>query len=190
MPYRIKNNDKYNDYWMYVLLLSTIVILIQSLNNYEFTLYDVSISYSILLVPITFLCSNFIVKKFDYKKCIAAICISSVVSIIFSAVMAFAVGKTFTLSNFTGEFCAYVVSQFVNLTIYLFLLNNTKGSYVFILINYFFSILIYYLFFTLMYLDSVLIDNFIMRYVFTIIINFIMAIPIALIDMYFKRGND
>ena len=35
--------------------------------------------------------------------------------------MAFAMGKTITLSSLSGEFCAYVISQFVNLTIYIFL---------------------------------------------------------------------
>ena len=188
MPYKTRKNEQYNDCWMYYLLLTTLVILIQSLKSYEFTILDVSIPFSFLLVPVTFLCTNFIVKRYDYKKAVAAICISAVMSIVFSAVIAFAVGKTFILANFTGEFCAYIASQFVNLTIYLFLLNNTRCPFFVLLFNYFFSILIYYLFYTLMYLDSVLLDSYLIRYFYTVIIDFIICIPLTFVDIKVKRG--
>ena len=48
---KTKKNVKYNDSWMYILLLSTIVILGESLKTYTFNLLGVNLTYVIFLLP-------------------------------------------------------------------------------------------------------------------------------------------
>ena len=55
---------------------------------------------------------------FDYKKAVAAIAISGVMSICFLAIISFSMGKTLIISRHSAEFCGYVVSQFFNLLLY------------------------------------------------------------------------
>lgn len=184
-----KDEIIYNDCWMYILLLTTLVILIESLKSYNFKIFGVYLTYSVFLLPLVYFLANYITKKYDYKKTIAAISISGVISVCFPVVMAFAMGKTITLSSLSGEFCAYIVSQFVNLTIYIFLLNNTKSPRIMIFLNYMFALIVYYMFYTLIYLNLIVLDNFWEGYLLTLVIQFIICIPIALIDKAVKRGH-
>ena len=185
-----KEDPIYNDCWMYILLLTTLVILLESLKSYTFKIHGIYLSYSLFLLPLVYLLANYITKKYDYKKTVAAIAISGVMSVCFVAVMSFALGKQLMLSSLSGEFCAYVVSQFVNLTIYLFLLNNTKTPIVLIFVNYLFSLIVYYMFYTLIYLNMIILDNFWDGYLITLVIQFFVCIPVAIIDKIVKRGRE
>ena len=59
---------KYNDSWMYILLLSTIVILGESLKTYTFNLLGVNLTYVIFLLPFIFMVTNYITKKYGFKR--------------------------------------------------------------------------------------------------------------------------
>ena len=120
--------EDYNDCWIYILLLTTLTILIQSIKSYKFSLMGASISYNVFLLPGVFFLANYICKKYDYKKAIAAIAISGVVFVSFMVMMGFSMGRGLILSSLVGDFCGYIVSQFINLTIYIFLLNNKSLS--------------------------------------------------------------
>ena len=93
------------------------------------------------------------------------------------------------LSNLTGEFCGYVVSQFVNLSIYLFILNNTKASYPLILVNYIFSIIVFCMLYTLIYLSKVVYESYWTSYFATLGIDSMICIVLAFIDTKIKRGK-
>ena len=144
--------EDYNDCWIYILLLTTLTILIQSIKSYKFSLMGASISYNVFLLPGVFFLANYICKKYDYKKAIAAITISGTLLVLFVIIMSFALGERFILSSITGEFCAYIGSQLVNLTIYMFLLNNTKSPYLLVLLTYIFSLIVYYMYVSLTYI--------------------------------------
>ena len=144
---------EYNDCWIYVLLLTTLTILIQSLKSYTITIKGCAISYNIFLIPGIYYLTNFICKKYDYKKSVAAIAISGVAFVGFMVAMEFALGRGIVLSNLVGDFCGYVVSQFVNLMIYVFIMNNTRSPFILIYLNYLFSIIVYYMIYTLIYLN-------------------------------------
>ena len=126
---RKRQKDTYDDSWMYILLLTTLIILIESLKNYTFISNNVSITYSIFLLPFIYLITNYITKKYGYRKSIVAISISGVSLVLFVSIMAFSMGGRLDFSNISGQFCGYVVSQFVNLTIYIFLLENTNSPF-------------------------------------------------------------
>lgn len=187
---RRKKEELYNDCWLYILLLTTLVILLGSLKSYTFKIFGVSLTYSLLLLPLVYFLANYITKKYDYKKTIAAIAISGVMSVCFVAIMSFALGKNLMLSSLSGEFCAYVVSQFINLTIYQFLLNNTDSPGILIFLTYLFSLIVYYMFYTLIYLNMIILDNFWEGYLLTLAIQFFVCIPIAIIDKLTKRGKE
>lgn len=190
---KITKKDKeelYNDSWMYILLLTTLVILAESLKAYEFTIAKVEITFSILLIPLIYLISNFITKKYGYRKTVVAISISGVSLVLYVALMCFAVGKEFFLYNITGAFCGYVISQLVNLTIYTFLLNNTKTPFILVYANYMFSLIVFYMFYTLIHLNMIILDGFWKGYFITVFIQALICIGLTFIDSKIKRGID
>lgn len=188
MKKKLRKKDEYRDCWIYILLLSTLVILIESLKYYTFTIVGVSLSYSIFLLPLTYFLTNYIEKKYDYKKAISAIAISGVLFVCYSAIISFGLGQRLILSSISGEFIGYVISQLVNLTIFNFLQNNTKSPLLLIYLNYIFSLIVYYMFYTLIYLKMILLDQYWKGYFITLTIQIIICIPIAIIDKKIKRG--
>lgn len=185
-----KKEELYNDSWMYILLLTTLTILLESLKTYTFKIMGVKLTYSLFLLPFVYFIVNYIVKKYDYKKGIAAIAISGVMFVCFTAIMSFAMGESLILSSVSGEFCGYVVSQFINLTIYVFLLNNTKSPYILVLLNYIFALIVYYMFYTLIYLNVIILDDFWKGYFITLFIQIILCVPITIVDKKIKRGRE
>lgn len=176
-----------NDGWIYVLLLTTLSILLQSLRNYKVVLFGHTIGYGMFLIPVIFFLANYIVKEYDYKKGIAAIAISSVISVSFVAIIYFALGRTLILTKVCGDFLAYTVSQFVNLFIYQFLLSNKSNSYILVFLTYMFSVIIYIMVYTLVYLDSLIIDGYWVTYGITLAIEFVICLPLAYFDIEIKK---
>lgn len=185
-----KKKELYNDSWVYILLLTTLVILLESLKTYKFNIYGTKLTYSVFLLPLVYFIVNYISKKYDYKKAICAIAVSSITLVLFVIIVSFALGERFMFSSIVGELCAYVASQMSNLIIYMFLLNNTKSPYILVHINYLFSLIIYYMFYTILYLNMIIVDSFWVGYFLTLGIQFIICIPIAFIDKKIKRGKD
>ncbi|MBP5679413.1 MAG: hypothetical protein J6X28_06280 [Bacilli bacterium] len=181
--------EEYDDCWIYILLLTTLAILIQSVKNYTFSFQGCNIGYNVFLIPGIYFLSNYICKKYDYKKAIAGIAISGVIFVGFIVTMYFAMGRGLVLSSLVGDFCGYVASQFVNLTIYTFLLNNTRSPYSLIFLTYLFSIVIFYMIYTLLYLNLVILDGYWTKYFITIGIEACLCLPIAYIDKQIKRGR-
>ena len=176
-----------NDGWIYVLLLTTLAILIQSLKNYKVLIFSHYIGYGMFLLPGVYFLSNYIVKKYDYRKAVAAISVSGVISVGFVAMIYFGLGRRLILTSVCGDFLAYVVSQFVNLFIYEFLISNSSNSYILIFLTYLFSIIIYIMVYTLVYLNSIIIDGYWGTYAVTLLIEFIICIPVAYLDTKIKK---
>ena len=57
--------------------------------------------------------------------------------------MSFVIGQDFNFYDICGGFCGYVVSQFVNLTIYQFLLVNTNNSFILLYLTYLFAFVVF-----------------------------------------------
>lgn len=187
---RKKDEKLYQDSWLYILLLTTLVILIESLKEYTFTIGGISLSYSLIPLPIVYFLVNYIVKKFDYHQAIVAISVSGVIFVCFSAMVSFGLGERLILSSVSGEFCGYVISQFVNLTIYYYIINNTRAPYTLIFLNYIFSLIVYYFFYTIIYLDMVLYSEYWLEYFATLGIQIIICLPLTAIDCTLKRGHE
>ncbi len=175
-------------WWVYVLLLSTIVILAQSLKDYTFSFDNVSLTYALFLLPVIYFVTNYITKKYGYTKSIIGISVSGVVLVLFSFIMSFVIGKDFSFYDICGGFCAYVVSQLVNLTIYQYLLVNTSGSFLLIYLTYLFAFVVHYLFYTLIYMDLLVFDNYWISYFSTLILQGMLTFLLVFFDVNLKRG--
>ena len=126
----------YEDCYIYILLLTTLIILLESLKTYTFKIFGVNLSLSIFLLPVAYFLSTYILKKYDYKKAITSIAVSGIALVGYVAVMSFALQEELFLTNISGEFCAYVLSQFICITLYSFLMNNTKSPAILIFLTY------------------------------------------------------
>lgn len=186
-----KNKDAlYNDSWIYILLLSTLVILIDSLKTYTFMIEKTSITYAVFLIPFVYLITNYITKKFDYKKSLVAISVSGVAMVLFFVIVNFALGRNINLTNISGGFCGYVISQLINLTIYTFLLENTESPFILVFLNYLFSLIVFYMFYTLIYLNMLILDNFWTEYFMILGIQTLICLPLAYLDKKIRRGRE
>ena len=183
-----KGRKKYNDSWMYIFLLSTIVILADSLKTYTFNIKDIAITFSIFLLPVIYFVSSYITKKYGYKRGISSIIISGISLIVFLLLMNFAIGRNMSLSSISGELCGYLISQVVCITIYKFLLNNTTSPHILVFLNYVFSLIVYYMVYTLIHLDMIILDSFWVSYFTVLGIQSVMCIVITIIDKNIKVG--
>lgn len=185
---KIQNKTKYNDSWMYILLLSTIVILAESLKTYSISLFNVNITYVIFLLPLIYGVTNYITTKYGFRKTILGIVISVVALIAFILLMNFAIGKELDLSNITGGLLGYIISQLVNTLIYKFLIVNTNRPYLLILLNYIFAYIVFYMLYTVVSMDLIVAETFWIGYFVTMAIQIIMSIFIAIIIKKVKLG--
>lgn len=190
MPKKKTKADNYDDSWMYILLLTTLTILTYSLATYTFKLTDIRLTYSIFLLPILYLISNYITKKYGYGKTVLAISISSISIVVFTLIMNFALGKPTDINTFAGHFCALVVSHLINLLIYQFLISNTKAPVVLIFLTYLFALVTFYLFYTLIHLNMVALDNYWKGYFVTIGIQSLVCLVLTIIDKKINVGRE
>lgn len=174
--------------WVYILLLSTIVILAHSLKDYTFSFDNITLTYSLFVLPVVYFVTNYITKKYGYAKSVVGIAISGLLLVLFSIIMSFVIGKSFNFYDISGEFCGYVVSQFVNLTIYQFLLVNTTGSFILIYLTYMFAFVVFYLFYTLLYMNLLVFDNYWTSYFSTLLLQGIICLLLTFFDVNTKPG--
>lgn len=169
------------DCWIAILLLTTLIILIQTLKR-----VSISISLGILLLPGVYFLSNYILKKYDYKKAIAAIAISGVISLSFHVILAFFLERNNILTNSCGDFCGYVVSQFIHILSYEYLWNRDNRKPLLVYLTYIGSVIIYLLFFSLIYLYLVLNDGFWFNFFLLVLVEAIICIPVTYMDLLLK----
>lgn len=186
----ISIEEKYEEFWIYILLLTTLVIFLSSLKSYTFTLMGVELTYAVFFLPLIYFVANYITKMFDYKKTVAAIAISGVMSICFLAIISFAMGKNLILTKHSADFCGYVVSQFFNLTIYQLLLANKKTTLINLFIVNLLSLIIFYLFYTLINLKELTYSTYWLGYGLTIVIQGIICIPLTILDFKIKKKDN
>lgn len=178
------------DYWLYILLLTTLMILITSLKSYTFKFLSVNITYSILLLPLAYLLANFITKRYGYHKTIVSISASSIGIVIFNLLMSYITSYDVAIIELCSQFCGYLISQLINLTIYYFLLQNTNQPYILTLLTYIFSILTFYMFYTLININLLIYDDYWTCYFSTVGIQSILCCGIAYVDKRIKRGEE
>lgn len=185
---RTKGKTKYNDSWMYILLLSTIVILAESLKTYYFPIFSVNLTYVVFILPFIYMVTNYITKKYGFRRTLTAIIISTLALILFVLIMNFAIGRTLNFTTLSGSLLGYIISQLVNTLIYKFLLVNTNSPYILVLLNYIFAYIVFYMLYVIVHMNMVVADSFWIAYFTTLGIQTIMSIGLAYIDKKIKIG--
>lgn len=177
-----KTKQKYNDCWMYILLLSTLVILTESIKTFNFSLFKVEMTVATFLIPFIFAITNYITKKYGFRRTLTGIIVSAISVVLFVIIMNFAIGRTIEFGSLTGGLLGYLISQIVNTMIYKFLLVNTNSPYILVLLNYIFGYIVFYMIYTIMHLDMIILDTFWISYFVVLVIQSIMSIGLALLD--------
>lgn len=186
----ISLEEKYEEFWIYILLLTTLVIFLSSLKSYTFKLMGVDLTYAVFFLPLIYFIANYITKMFDYKKTVAAIAISGVMSICFLAIISFAMGKNLILTKHSADFCGYVVSQFFNLTLYQFLVSNKKNTLINLFIINLLALIIFYFFYSLINIKDISYGTYWLGYGLTIVIQGIICIPLTILDFKIKKKEN
>ena len=176
-----KRKEEFNDK-VYILLLSSILILIESLKEYILNIHYINIPYSILLLPFTYYLVHYIYKKSNYKKSMVAILISTLVVFLFEYLMAFSLHESFSILTIGGELCAYFISQIIGIHIYHFMKNNTKLSFLLVYLDYLLSLIIFYLIQILFQLDSWNLDTFKTQYFPILLVSIFICISFSFIE--------
>lgn len=177
-----KTKQKYNDCWMYILLLSTLVILTESVKTFNFSLFKVEMTVAIFLIPFIFAITNYITKKYGFRRALNGIIISAISMILFIVLMCFAIGTQMNFSALSGGLIGYLISQIVNTMIYKFLLTNTNSPYILVVLNYIFAYIVFYMVYTIIHLDMIILDTFWISYFIVLAIQSIMSLALAFID--------
>jgi len=172
----------------YILLLTTLLIFAHSVKNYYFSVGYIELTYSLFLLPFIYFILNLITKKYNYQTAIKSISISGISLVVFVVLMGLLSGNGFSFNNIYGEFCAYVVSCFINLTIYYFLLINTKMPGLLIFLNYIFVLITYYFIYMLFSINTISFEYFWISYFSTLVIQAFICWLLTFIDKYIKRG--
>lgn len=178
----------YYDFLVYILLLTTLLILTHSIKKYYFTVGYIELTYSLFLLPFIYFIINLITKKYGYQGAIESISISGISLVLFVVLVGLFSGSGFSFNNIYGEFCAYVVSCFINLTIYYFLLLNTKMSGLLVFLNYIFVLIAYYFVYMLFSINTISFEYFWISYFSTLVIQVFICVLLTFIDKYIKRG--
>lgn len=177
-----------DDSWLYILLISTVVILGEALKSYTFTIKGITLTYTIFVIPIIYLLTNYITKKYSYTKGVSAICLSTVAFVVFTYAIGYGLGRPVNFLQIGGEVSGYLISQMINLYIYVFLLNNTKSPVILVWLNYLFSLVIFYMFYTLINLSVLVTSSYWSGYFLTLGIQGVESIILTVIDHKIKRG--
>ena len=174
--------EEKNDLWIYLLLQSALLIFIESLKTYHFSIKGILISLSIPILPFIFLTINKIAKKYGIKKALLSVLISTLLALLFVFLMSFAMKKQIDFAIYRGEILSYVISLIINIFLYKFLEKNTKRTYPVVFLSYIFSLIIFHMVYTLSYLDTTILDGYWIRYLLNITIGIIVCIPLTIID--------
>ena len=117
---------------------------------------------------------------------IAAIAVSGVISLSFHVILAFFLERNNILTNSCGDFCGYVVSQFIHILAYEYFWNRNNRNPIYIYLTYVGSVIIYLLFFSLIYLYLVFAKDFWIQFFLLVFVEAIVCIPVTYYDLKLK----
>ena len=139
----MKKNKIKEDRLVYLLLLSSFLILFITLEKYTFTIKETSITYSYLIVPILLLITNIIYKRLKLNELLKIIILSLIVLLVFITIINFSLGLTTNFNELIRPIISLIISIIINIIILTLTIKKYKSIYLLILLNYLFSIITY-----------------------------------------------
>lgn len=174
--------------YAYAFLLSAAVVFILSLKSFTFNIMGNSISYAIFIIPFLYFLVDLIVKEIGYKPAKIAVLTSTIVVYISSILIDVMFGIKFNILNYFGITFAYFLSQFLNLSIYYYMLDNYKTPLFFVILNMIFSLLVYNMLYMLFATGTVFTNTFWTSYMIVVILQSIICIVLSIIINLVKQG--
>lgn len=172
----------------YIFLLSSCLLLVQVLDNFKVTIVDIDTTYKIIALPVVFFITNVITKKFGFKIATQSIIIATSAGFIISSLFNILFLNRIDIFITFGDLIGFLVAMFINLSIYYYLLINTKMTTFPIILTYTFSLLINNLTSMLFKYNMIYSSYFWQEYLLLIILQLILILPLSIMDKEVKRG--
>lgn len=179
-----------SEYLLFAFLLSTVSILAIALNSYTFKLFNINVTFAVIVFPIILFVSNYVTKKFGFIDSLKSIIISTLIIVAFIILIDDLVGCKINLLELCGQVIGYTVSLVINLSIYYYIILNMdiKKEGLLIYFNYIFSMIINHLLYMLFMNKMVTSDSFWKSFTLSIVIEAIIGIVLVMFDKKIKRG--
>lgn len=176
--------------YAYTFLLSAAVIFIVSLKGFTFNILENEVSYAIFIMPFLYFLVELITKEIGYRPAKIAVFVSTVV-IYFSAMFTDLIfGSKFSIVSYLGVSLAYFLSQFLNLYIYYYMLDNYKTPLFFVILNMIFSLLVYNMLYMIFASGMVFTDTFWESYILIVLLQLGVCVVLSAIINLVKQGID
>jgi len=174
----------------YSFLLCAAVVFLYSLHNFTINYSGIELNLMYLLFPIVYFMSNVTTKEIGYRCGVKAVIISTITLFFFVSFSDFFVSGSFNIVHSLSITFAYAVSQAVNLSIYYYLLVNTRLPIATVIINYVFSLLIYNMICMLFSYNMAFTDTFWLEYILLVLFQSSLSIVLSILDGIVERGID
>ena len=178
--------------WVYILLLTSVTILGWVLGKFDFSIGKTTLTIAVFAYPFRYFIANIITKKYGYKETMNGISYSACLLLLFAIVASLFGQHDVDYVPLTGELFGYMLSQMINLSIYYYLLINTKGDKISYLGSYIAAMLTDTLVSMLFASRLVILASFWRTYFVTILIQVIISIFLIYFDdkkIYNPRKN-
>ena len=194
--YSSNKNQKYKDLSQdiqtltvsYTFLMSTLIIFLLSLESFRLELFGNSVSLAIFFMPFVYFLVDVILKEIWLKHAIKAIVTSIFVLFLFSLVTDYLFHVEFSLFRYIGLMLSYSISQFLNTSVYYYMLSNYRTPLFLVLFNLVFALLVnnmIYMFFTS---NMIFTTHFWSTYIIIICIQTLVSMILTLILNLIEQG--
>lgn len=168
--------------WVYILLLTSVTILGWVLGKFDFSIGKTTLTIAVFAYPFRYFIANIITKKYGYKETMNGISYSACLLLLFAIVASLLGQHDVDYVPLTGELFGYMLSQMINLSIYYYLLINTKNDKITYLGSYIAAMLVDTLVSMLFASRLVVLASFWKTYFVTILIQAIISIFLIYFD--------
>ena len=168
--------------WVYILLLTSVTILGWVLGKFDFSIGKTTLTIAVFAYPFRYFIANIITKKYGYKETMNGISYSACLLLLFAIVASLFGQHDVDYVPLTGELFGYMLSQMINLSIYYYLLINTKNDKITYLGSYIAAMLVDTLVSMLFASRLVVLASFWKTYFVTILIQAIISIFLIYFD--------
>jgi len=179
---KTKTKNKNQDSLIYILLLSSFIILFNAIQTYNIDIYNITISSSYLLLPIIFYIQNIMFNKFSTINNIFSILVSMFLSLIFIYTMDFILEKTLIIEELPLEIIILMITSYINLLCFKTIRNRINEPYILILANYLLVNIIYHLVNIIFTIDNIVFKYYFKEYFLILFIQLLIIIIISAID--------
>ncbi len=172
----------------YTFLLSSLIIFLLSLESFKLNLFNNSVSIAIFIMPLAYFLVDMILKEIGLKPAKIAIVVSTIILFIAILVTDNVFNIEFNILKYIGTILAYSISQFLNISIYYYMLGNYKTPLFFVFLNLVFALLVNNMFYMFFNSNMIFNNTFWAGYIVVICIQTLICMILAIILNLIEQG--